>query len=149
MSENMAIIIGNLGQDPDVRYTPNGRAVAQLSVATNRVYFVKRDGREDEKVEETTWHRVVVWGKQAENVGRYLKKGSSVYVLGRLANRTYEDKEGVKRWTQEIVAQRVNFLGSGNGGGGARPPHPAEDEGEMPDPGAYIPTDPGDDDIPF
>jgi single-strand DNA-binding protein len=147
-SENMAVIIGNLGSDPDLRYTANQRAVAQLSVATNRVWT--QDG---ERREEVTWHRVVVWGKQADAVALYLRKGSSVYVLGRLANRTYEDRDGVKRWTQEIVASRVQFLGTPNGGG-ARPPHPADagpPDAGPPDAGppadGFAPGD--DDDIPF
>jgi single-strand DNA-binding protein len=148
---NKVIIIGNLGRDPELRYTSNGNPVCQLSVATTRGYT----NRNNDRVEETEWHRVVVWGKTAEHCSRYLAKGRQVYVEGRLQTRSYEDKEGIKRYSTEIVAETVQFLGGrGEGGGMARGDGgggPRADEGP-PDPGFndnYIPSDPGDDDIPF
>jgi single-strand DNA-binding protein len=102
---NKAIIVGNLGQDPELRHTQAGQAVCELSVATSRKY---KDN------EETTWHRIVVWGKQAEACAEYLKKGRQVYVEGRLQTRSWNDKDGNKRWITEIVAEQVQFLGGGN-----------------------------------
>ena len=114
-SLNRVMIIGNLGSDPEVRSTQAGNAVANFSIATTEV----RGSGEDRK-EYTEWHRVVVWGKLALTCGQYLKKGRQVYVEGRLQTRSYEDDAGVKRFTTEIVAREVKFLGgrNGNGGGG-------------------------------
>jgi single-strand DNA-binding protein len=115
-SVNKVILIGNLGKDPEVRYTQGGAAVANFSVATNEKWT--KDGQTQEKTE---WHRIVVWGKTAENCGQYLKKGRSVYIEGRLQTRKWTDKEGRDQYTTEIVAQFVQFLGSkGDGGGGTR-----------------------------
>jgi len=111
---NKAILLGNLGADPEVRYTANGNAVTTISVATSRSYK-KRDS--EEWVEETEWHRVVVFGRSAETVSQYLTKGSQVYLEGRLQTRKYEDKDGIERWSTEIVANDVQFL-SGRGGEG-------------------------------
>ena len=111
---NKAILLGNLGADPEVRYTANGNAVTTISVATSRSYK-KRDS--EEWVEETEWHRVVVFGRSAETVSHYLTKGSQVYLEGRLQTRKYEDKDGIERWSTEIVANDVQFL-SGRGGEG-------------------------------
>lgn len=111
-SLNRVLIIGNLGQDPELRYTQNQTAVATLNVATTDV----RTDREGKKVETTEWHRVIVWNKQAENCSKYLAKGRAVFVEGRLQTRSWEDKTtGQKRYTTEIVAQNVQFLG-GSGG---------------------------------
>lgn len=112
---NKVILIGNLGRDPELRYTQSGSAVANLSVATTRAYT---NSRTNERVEETEWHRVVVWGKQAEHCNQYLAKGRQVYVEGRLQTRNYEDKDGIKRYSTEVVADTVQFLGGRGGGGG-------------------------------
>ncbi|MFP4597838.1 MAG: single-stranded DNA-binding protein [Persicimonas sp.] len=114
MSVNKAIIIGNLGSDPEVRYTQSGTAVANLSIATNERWTDKSG----QKQERTEWHRVVVFGKTAENCQKYLSKGRQVYVEGRLQTDEWEDRDGNKRKTTEIVANNVTFLSGGNGGGG-------------------------------
>ena len=111
-SLNRATIIGNLGSDPEVRSTQNGTAVGNFTVATTEVW-----GTDEDRKEQTEWHRVVVWGKLALTCGQYLKKGRQVYVEGRLQTRSYEDDQGVKRSTTEIVAREVKFLGSRNGNG--------------------------------
>jgi single-strand DNA-binding protein len=121
-SVNKVIIVGNLGRDPEVRYTPNGSAVCNVSVATTRSWKNKESG---DKSEETEWHRVVFYDKLAEIAGEYLKKGRSVYVEGRLKTRKWQDKDGVEKYTTEIVATDMQMLGSREGmGGGA-----ASDEG--------------------
>ncbi|MEW5740166.1 MAG: single-stranded DNA-binding protein [Myxococcota bacterium] len=110
---NKVILIGNLGADPEVRFTPGGQAVANFRIATNESWTDKQG----QKQERTEWHRIVVWGKQAENCGEYLKKGRQAYVEGRLQTREWTDKEGKKNYTTEIVANTVQFLGGGRGGG--------------------------------
>lgn len=164
---NKVIIVGNLGRDPELRYTQGGTPVAQLSLATTRTYT----NRNNERVDDTEWHRVVVWGKQAESCNQYLEKGRQVYVEGRLQTRSWDDNDGNKRYTTEIVAESVQFLGGGanrrdrnddrdqgnqrsnyNDGdrGGNRSEYNDGDRGrggEWND--NYIPSDPGDDDIPF
>src|SRR5580704_1877738 len=113
---NKVIIVGRLGGDPEVRYTPGGQAVAQLSVATSENWKDK----EGQKQERTEWHRVVVWGKMAEVVGQHLTKGRQVYVEGRLQTRSWDDKTtGQKRYATEIVAQTVQFLGGAGASSGA------------------------------
>jgi len=107
-SINKAILIGNLGKDPELRYTPSGQAVASFSIATTRKW---RD-KEGQSQEQTEWHNIIVWGKQAENANEYLQKGRSVYIEGRIQNRSYEDKDGNKRYISEVVAQTVQSLGS-------------------------------------
>lgn len=111
-SVNKVILIGNLGTDPEVRYTPSGSAVANFNIATNESWKDK-NGQDQERTE---WHKIVVWGKQAENCGEYLKKGRPVYVEGRLQTREWNDKEGNKRYTTEVVATTVQFLGTAPGG---------------------------------
>jgi single-strand DNA-binding protein len=106
-SVNKVILIGNLGKDPDLRYTPSGQAVATFSLATNERYKDK-DGQ---NVERAEWHNIVVWGKQAEMAKEYLKKGRQIFVEGRISYRTYDDREGNKRYVTEVVAQRIQFLG--------------------------------------
>ena len=124
MSLNKAMIIGNLGRDPEMRYTPNGQAVTQFTVAVNRNYK-DNDGAWQE---ETEWFRVVVFGQQAERAAEYLRKGGKVYVEGRLQTRQWEDKDGQKRYTTELVANQVTNLErrardeSGEGGGFAPAP---------------------------
>lgn len=118
MSLNKAMVIGNLGADPEVRYTQSGTAVANLSIATNETWKDKSG----EKQERTEWHKVVVFGRTAENVGKYLKKGRQVYIEGRIQTKDWEDRDGNKRYTTEIVAQNVTFLSGGNDGGGYSAP---------------------------
>jgi len=113
-SVNKVILVGNLGKDPEVRFTPSGRAVARFTLATTESWMDQESGRQ----ERTDWHNIVVWGKQAESCGQYLAKGRQVYVEGRVTSRSYDDKDGNKRYITEIVAQRVQFLGGGSGGGG-------------------------------
>jgi single-strand DNA-binding protein len=114
-SVNKVILIGNLGADPELRYTPNGnRPVCSLRIATSEVFKDKSGQRQ----EQTEWHRVTVWGEQAENCNKYLSKGRSVYVEGRLQTRTWDDKDGQKKYSTEVVAERVKFLGGGQGGAG-------------------------------
>jgi single-strand DNA-binding protein len=132
-SVNKVILIGNLGRDPELRYTQGGQAVANFTLATSE-RFANKSGEQQERTE---WHRIVAWGKTGELCAQYLSKGRSVYIEGRLQTREWEDKEGHKRSTTEIVAQNVTFLGGprgGQGGGGAdAPPResgtpPASDE---------------------
>ncbi|MFW7381851.1 MAG: single-stranded DNA-binding protein [Oligoflexus sp.] len=108
-SVNKAIILGNLGQDPELRHTPSGAPVCTLSIATTDV----RNDPNGNRQEKTEWHRVVVWNKQAENCAKYLSKGRSVYVEGRIQTRSWEDQNGQKRYSTEIIAQTVQFIGSG------------------------------------
>ena len=129
---NKVILVGNLGRDPELRYTQGGQAVANFSLATSES-FSKKDGTRDERTE---WHRIVVWVRTAENCSQYLAKGRTVYIEGRLQTREWENKEGQKQRTTEVVAQTVQFLGGkGGDGGGARtggasnePPPPADDD---------------------
>ncbi|MFT3954047.1 MAG: single-stranded DNA-binding protein [Piscinibacter sp.] len=116
-SLNKVQIIGNLGRDPEVRYTPNGNAVCNVSVATTRQWKNKDSG---ERQEETEWHRVVFYDRLAEIAGEYLKKGRSVYVEGRLKTRKWQDKEGKDQYTTEVIATEMQMLGGREGmGGGA------------------------------
>ncbi len=114
---NKVIIVGNLGQDPEVRYSANGSAIANVSIATTESWKDKQTG---ERQEKTEWHRVVFFSRLAEIVGEYLKKGSQVYVEGRLQTRKWEDKNGQDRYTTEIVANEMQMLGGrgGDAGGG-------------------------------
>lgn len=125
-SVNKAILIGNLGRDPELRYTPSGRAVASFSIATSERW----KGQDGENQEKTEWHNIVLWGRQAEIAKEYLSKGSPVYIEGRIQTRNYEDKNGVKKYITEIVAQRMQFLGrKGESGSDYTPPPPPPDEG--------------------
>jgi single-strand DNA-binding protein len=114
---NKAILIGNLGRDPELRYTQNGQAVANFTLATNESWTDKSG----EKVERTEWHRIVAWGKVGELCAQYLSKGRTVYVEGRIQTREWEDKDGNKRSTTEINAQNVQFLGGIRGEADAGP----------------------------
>lgn len=150
---NKAILIGNLGNDPDIRYTASGSAVANVSLATAETW---RDKETGEQQERTEWHRVVFFGRLAEIVGEYLKKGSQIYVEGRLQTRKWQDKEGIDRYTTEIVANELQMLGGGRGGSGGskgKPDNsydqsspPDDDSGGRP---SKKPDDDFDDDIPF
>jgi single-strand DNA-binding protein len=113
-SVNKVILIGNLGRDPETRYMPDGGAITNISIATTETWKDKAG----EKQEKTEWHRVAFFGKLAEIAGEYLKKGSQVYVEGRLQTRKWQDKEGVDKFTTEIVADRMQMLGSRSGAGG-------------------------------
>jgi single-strand DNA-binding protein len=125
-SVNKVILIGNLGRDPEVRYTPNGNAVCNVSVATSRTWKAKDSG---DKVEETEWHRVAFFDRLAEIAGEYLKKGSPVYVEGRLKTRKWTDKEGKENYTTEIIAEEMKMLGGREGRGGGDEGGRADDRG--------------------
>ena len=114
-SINKVILIGNLGRDPEVRYTPNGSAICNISVATTRNWKDKTSG---DKVEETEWHRVVFYDRLAEIAGEYLKKGRPVYVEGRLKTRKWQDKDGAEKYTTEVIADNMQLLGGREGMGG-------------------------------
>ena len=115
-SVNKVILVGNLGRDSELRYTPGGAAVATLNMATTEVWNDKGGQRQ----EKTEWHRVVLWGKTAESLNEYLTKGKQIYVEGRLQTRQWDDKDGNKRYTTEIRGDRIVLLGGGSGGGGGR-----------------------------
>ncbi len=140
-SVNKAILIGNLGSDPELRYTASGTAVASFNIATTERYKDKNG----EKQERTEWHTIVCWARLGELANEYLKKGRSVYIEGRIQTRNYEDKDGIKRYKTEIVCQQMQFLGGrGQGeqqsapGGGSSSSAPSEPN---------LPAD--DDDLPF
>lgn len=138
-SVNKVILIGNLGSDPEVKYTPSGAAVANFNLATNESWT----GKDGKKEERTEWHRIVAWSKLAELCGEYLSKGRPVYIEGRLQTRDWTDKDGNKRYTTEIVAQTLQFLGS-PGERGSRPTASSSGQGME----AAAPVD-VEDDIPF
>lgn len=114
-SVNKVILVGNLGRDPEVRYAPSGAAICNVTIATSRQWKDKTSG---ERQEETEWHRVVFYDRLAEIAGEYLKKGRPVYVEGRLKTRKWTDKDGVEKYTTEIIAQEMQLLGGREGGGG-------------------------------
>jgi single-strand DNA-binding protein len=113
-SVNKVILVGNLGRDAELRYTPGGAAVATLNLATTEIW----NDKEGQRQEKTEWHRVILWGKQAETLNQYLQKGKQIYVEGRLQTRQWDDKDGNKRYTTEVRGDRVVLLSSGSGGGG-------------------------------
>ena len=128
-SVNKVILIGNLGSDPELRNTSGGNSVCNFSIATNEVWTGK-DGQKNERVE---WHKIVVWGKQAENCQQYLKKGRQVYVEGKNQTRSWDDKDGVTRYVTEVVARQVVFLSGGSDGGGQRDEAPPpQDDSDIP-----------------
>jgi single-strand DNA-binding protein len=157
-SVNKVILVGNLGRDAEVRYTKGGTAVATVNMATTEVWNDKASGQRQEKTE---WHRVVVWGKQAETLSEYLLRGRQIYVEGRLQTRQWDDRDGNKRYTTEVRADRVVLLGSRGGdqpgrgreAGGAQPgAQPGERHEERHDQGAPGPdagVELNEDDIPF
>jgi len=130
-SVNKVIIVGNLGRDPETRYMPNGEAVTNIAVATTESWKDKNSG---EKKELTEWHRITFYRKLAEIAGQYLKKGSQVYVEGRLQTRKWTDKENVERFTTEIIADTMQMLGSRQGMGGGSAPMEEEYGGGAPAP---------------
>jgi single-strand DNA-binding protein len=113
-SVNKVIIVGNLGRDPEIRYMPSGDAIANIAVATS---YKSKDRNTGEQKETTEWHRISFFGKMAEIVGQYLKKGSSIYVEGRLQTRKYTDKDGVEKYATDIVAENMQMLGGRQGMG--------------------------------
>ncbi|WP_413673281.1 single-stranded DNA-binding protein [Massilia cellulosiltytica] len=114
-SVNKVIIVGNLGRDPEIRYMPSGDAIANIAVATS---YKSKDRNTGEQKELTEWHRISFFGRLAEIVGQYLKKGSSVYVEGRLQTRKYTDKDGIERYATDIIAENMQMLGGRQGMGG-------------------------------
>jgi len=146
---NKVMLIGNLGRDPEVRYSAGGSAVANVTIATSETWKDKVSG---EKQEKTEWHRIVFFGRLAEIVGEYLKKGSQIYIEGRLQTRKWQDKDGNDRYTTEIVANEMQMLGS-RGGAGIPNDSPTDTEA-APSQGSNKPatataTEDFDDDIPF
>ena len=143
---NKAILIGNLGRDPELRYTQSGQAVVNFSIATSENWTDKAGERQ----ERTEWHRIVVWGKTGENCAQYLSKGRTVYIEGRIQTREWEDREGQKRTTTEINAQTVTFLGSAGAGRGdssaEAPSAEAPSSEQSPEPETAPPPQ---DDVPF
>lgn len=152
---NKVILIGNLGNDPEVRYTPNGNAVATISLATSETW---RDKQSGELQDRTEWHRVVFFNRLAEIVGEYLHKGSKIYVEGSLRTRKWQDKTGMDRYTTEIIANEMHMLDSRSGAGGSsreKTAPPIHDSVEIPTNGHLESVStatshaPIDDDIPF
>ena len=149
---NKVILVGNLGRDPEMKYTASGAAIANITVATSESWNDKQTG---EKVEKTEWHRVVAFQRLAEIMGEYLKKGSQVYIEGRLQTRKWQDQNGQDRYSTEVVASDMQMLGSrggdagvrpqGGGGGGFRANQPAQQAPSQTKPD----NDFADDDIPF
>ena len=143
---NKAIIVGTLGQDPEIRYTANGSAVANISVATNESWTDKATG---EAQERTEWHRIVMFGKLAEIAQQYLKKGSQAYFEGRIQTRKWQDQSGNDRYSTEIVANEMQMLGGRGSGGGGAPMESGDQSQSKPAPAETAPMDDGFDDIPF
>jgi single-strand DNA-binding protein len=143
---NKAIIVGNVGRDPEVRYTQSGRAVASFSVATSE-RFQDKDGQNQERTE---WHRVVAWGRLAEICGEYLRKGKQVYIEGRLQTRDWEDKDGHKRYTTEVIANVMQMLGRRGEDGGSMSDEGSSRGSSGGDPLSQAPAGgASDDEIPF
>ncbi len=147
-SVNKVILVGNLGRDAELRYTPGGSPVATINLATTEVW----NDKAGQKQEKTEWHRVVLWGKTAESLNEYLVKGKQIYVEGRLQTRQWDDKDGNKRYTTEIRGDRIVLLGGGGGGMGGRQQTRStattgggSSEEPMLEPGSEL----TDDDIPF
>ena len=151
-SVNKVILVGNLGRDAELRYTPGGAPVATLNLATTEVWNDKTSGQKQEKTE---WHRIVLWGKSAESLSEYLTKGKQIFVEGRLQTRKWQDKDGHEKYTTEIRADRITLLGGGGGmAGGAWPQRSAGAGAASGGGGDHEPmgdpiSDLTDDDIPF
>jgi len=145
---NKVIIVGNLGGDPETRYMPSGSAVTNLTVATNESWKDKQTG---EQKDRTEWHKVAMFNRLAEIAAEYLRKGSQVYIEGKLRTRKWQDKSGQDRWTTEIIADEMQMLGGrggAGGGGGSAPKSSGQDSGPPSAPPQTGPDD-FDDDIPF
>jgi single-strand DNA-binding protein len=148
---NKAILIGNLGRDPELRRTPSGTSVASFSLATTERWT----GREGDRQDRTEWHNVVAWGKLAELANDYLKKGRTVYVEGRISTRSWDDRDGNKKYRTEIVASTIQFLGSsGSGSGSGSSRQGSRSMGEPSDNTSSVPSSaepdmPVEDDLPF
>ena len=140
---NKAIVVGNLGNDPEIRYAANGSAIASISVATSERWKDKNSGEQQERTE---WHRIKLFGRQAELAGEYLKKGSQVYIEGRIQTSKYQDKDGNDRWSTEIVAREMTFLGGRGGSGGGDSQSASSASPPQRDSG---PSGDFDDDLPF
>jgi len=139
---NKVILVGNLGADPETRYMPSGSAVTNLSVATSEQWKDKQSG---EQKERTEWHKVAMFNRLAEIAAEYLRKGSQVYIEGKLRTRKWQDRDGNDRWTTEIIADEMQMLG-GRGGGGSAPMSSGSSTSSAP---PQPPADEFDDDIPF
>jgi single-strand DNA-binding protein len=137
---NKVILLGNLGKDPEIRNLERGAKVASFPLATNRVY----KGQDGQKVEETEWHNVVLWAGLADLAEKFLSKGRQVFIEGRIRTRNWEDKDGVKRYTTEIVAENMTFVG-GRDSGGSPPPSGNDYQSDAVD----AEQNAGDDDLPF
>jgi single-strand DNA-binding protein len=146
---NKVMLIGNLGRDPELRYTQGGQPILNMRLATNESY----QNRDGERQEKTEWHSVILWGKRGEALGKILSKGSQLCIEGRLQTRSWEDKQGQKRYTTEIVATNVILLGGRGGGGGGQsydePPAQSDDMGMGGGGGGGAGGGNEDDDIPF
>ena len=142
---NKVILVGNLGADPETRYMPSGSAVTNLSVATSESWKDKQTG---EQKERTEWHKVAMFNRLAEIAAEYLRKGSQVYIEGKLRTRKWQDRDGNDRWTTEIIADEMQMLGGRGGGGGSAPMSSGQDSGPPSAPPQAGPDD-FDDDIPF
>jgi single-strand DNA-binding protein len=154
-SVNKVILVGNLGRDAELRYTPGGAPVATLNLATTEVWNDKTSGQKQEKTE---WHRIVLWGKSAEALSEYLTKGKQIYVEGRLQTRKWQDKDGNDKYSTEIRSDRIVLLGGGGGGGGRPQQRPSgaaagagagAGAGEHMEPMGEPVSELTDDDIPF
>ena len=146
-SVNKVLLVGNLGRDPEVRYTPDNNAITNISVATTDRYKDKNTG---EQKEITEWHRVVFFNRLAEIAGEYLKKGSQVYIEGRLRTRKWTDQSGVEKYTTEIIADQMQMLGGGRGGSGEQDSEQQQPRQQQPRQRQQRPVaDDLEDDIPF
>ena len=143
---NKVILVGNLGADPETRYMPSGSAVTNLSVATSESWKDKQSG---EQKDRTEWHKVAMFNRLAEIAAEYLRKGSQVYIEGKLRTRKWQDRDGNDRWTTEIIADEMQMLGSRGGGGGTAPMSSGSGPGSSSSPPAQPGPDDFDDDIPF
>ena len=143
---NKAIIVGNLGNDPEIRYSANGNAIASISVATSDRWKDKNTGEQQERTE---WHRVKLFGRLAELAGEYLKKGSQVYIEGRIQTSKYQDKDGNDRYTTEIVANEMQMLGSRSANSDSAPANQQPSSISQPATQDAVINEPFDDDIPF
>lgn len=144
---NKVIVLGNLGKDPEMRHTPAGVPVCSFSIATSEVYTDKQSG---EKKEITEWHNIVLWRKLAETAEKYLRKGSQVYIEGKLRTRSWDDEAGQKRYTTEIVGDVMQLLGrAGDSPARNTAPHPANTAEGQPAPAAAGHSDQDDSDLPF